>query len=148
MLSISSMTNGNTPEKASNKTTISQTPVNAEAKDLETVWTNFAESFKKKNKLNLHSTLTARKPTQEDETTISFSVSNQVQEDEINTLKTDLIVYLRTEMKNPAIQFKIIVDKTESEKKPYTGEEKFQHMAEKNPAMNKLRQQFNLEIDY
>jgi DNA polymerase III subunit gamma/tau len=148
MLSIASMTGGNIDTKNTGKPPLSPAISNTEAKDLQTVWNNFTESIKKKNKINLFSTLTARKPVQEDETTLSFSVSNQVQEDEINMLKTDLVVYLRSEMKNPALQFKIIVDKITSEKKPYTGEEKFQHMVEKNPALHKLRQQFNLEIDY
>lgn len=151
ILSIASMTNGNGSSSYPKQVNTSPVPVNEksdEAADLITTWNHFAESLKKKNKINLYSTLTARQPVKENETSIAFHVSNQVQEDEINTLKTDLLVFLRTEMKNPALQFRIVVDQTESEKKPYTGEEKFQHMAEKNPALNKLRQQFNLEIDY
>jgi len=147
MLSISSMTNGVTSVKSASQT-ISHVSTTSEAKDLETAWKEFAESIKKKNKINLSSTLSARKPAMEDEATISFSVLNQVQEDEINFIKTDLLAFLRREMKNPAIQVKIIVDKHDTERKPYTGEEKYQHLSEKNPALNKLRQQFNLEIDF
>ena len=100
------------------------------------------------NKINLYSTLTSRVPSLEEDSTISFSVLNQVQEDEINLLKTDLLAFLRSGLKDPALKLKIIVEKTETERKPYTGEEKFQRLAEKNPAVNKLRQQFNLDIDY
>ncbi len=149
MLSISAMTNGNGAAKIAGKTTAAaHTSTSAEAKDLLTAWNDFAESFKKKNKINLYSTLTSRKPVQEGDSMISFSVLNQVQEDEINFLKTDLLVFLRSEMKNPGIQFKIIVDKSDIERKPYTGEEKFQRLSEKNPALNSLRQKFNLEIDF
>src|ERR1035437_7095345 len=147
MLSISAITNGNTSLKTKSQT-VSPSLTTSEAKDLETTWKDFAESIKKKNKINLSSTLTARIPVMEDDPTISFSVLNQVQEDEINFVKTDLLSFLRSEMKNPSLQVKILVDKHNTERKPYTGEEKFQHLSGKNPALNKLRQQFNLEIDF
>ena len=98
--------------------------------------------------MNLSSTLKSRKPLQEDDSIISFSVVNQVQEDEIDAIKTDLLTFLRSAMKNSSLQLKIIVDKHDTERKPYTGEEKFQRLAEKNPTLNKLRQQFGLEIDF
>jgi DNA polymerase-3 subunit gamma/tau len=63
-------------------------------------------------------------------------------------VKTDLLSYLKTSLKNSSLQLKIIVDETKTERKPYTGEEKYQRLAEKNPTLNKLRQQFGLEIDF
>lgn len=145
MLSISAMTNGNPLPKKENTIVSAST---TETKDLQSVWNDFTEVLKKKNKINLSSTLASRKPMQEDDSTISFGVSNEVQEDEINSIKTDLLSFLRSGMKNSSLQLKIIVDKNETERKPYTGEEKFERLSEKNPALNKLRQQFNLEIDF
>jgi len=149
MLSIASMTNGNISKTNGNgKSSFSESEVRESANDLQTAWNVFALLIKKKNKINLSGTLTARNPVQEDENTISFSVLNQVQEDEINAIKTDLLTFLRAEMKTPGLQLKIIVDNNETDRKPYTGEEKFQRLSEKNPALKKLRQQFNLDIDY
>ena len=139
------MTNGNVPKN--NGIKISAEEHKAEI-SLELAWNNFAESLKKKNKMNLSSTLKSRKPLMEDASIISFSVVNQVQEDEIDAIKIDLLTFLRSAMKNSALQLKIIVDKHDTERKPYTGEEKFQRLAEKNPTLNKLRQQFGLEIDF
>ncbi|TAL60964.1 MAG: DNA polymerase III subunit gamma/tau [Bacteroidetes bacterium] len=152
LLSISSLTNGNgssftvKEQKAEYKT--SSNSGSSESVSLESAWNNFAESLKNKKKVNLASTLTARKPVQKDESIITFSVLNQVQEDEINAIKTELLTFLRSEMRTSSLQLKIIVDKNEGERKPYTGEEKYQRLAEKNPAIAKLRQQFNLEIDF
>jgi len=154
MLSISGLTNGNaTTTKQNGKGEIKVTPPVGGgdlegALDLIDAWNSFAEGLKKKNKINLSSTLTSRKPVQEDDSIILFGVSNEVQEDEINSIKTDLLSFLRSALKTPALQLKIIVDKNETERKPYTGEEKFQRLSEKNPALNRLRQQFNLEIDF
>lgn len=147
MLSISGLTNGNTPKNNGNGVKPHMED-HKEESSLESAWGNFADGLKKKNKINLSSTLMTRKPMQEDNTNISFNVLNQVQEDEIDSIKTDLLGYLRGALKNPALQLKIVVDKNETERKPYTGEEKFQRLSEKNPALNKLRQQFNLEIDF
>ena len=151
MLSIASMTNGNgnafivKEQKTEYKTTANGT---TETVSLESAWSSFAEGLKKKNKINLSSTLSSHKPVQEDEATISFNVLNQVQEDEIDAIRTDLLIFLRSALKNPALQLKIIVDENTTERKPYTGDEKFQRLSEKNPALNKLRQQFGLEIDF
>ncbi|MBI4930482.1 MAG: DNA polymerase III subunit gamma/tau [Bacteroidetes bacterium] len=152
MLSISGLTNGNATTTKQNVNGLKSSPpegeINEGANDLLSVWTSFAEFLKKKNKINLSGTLMARKPVQEEANTISFNVLNQVQEDEIDAIKIDLLTFLRNALKNPALQLKIIVDKNETERKPYTGEEKFQRLSEKNPALNKLRQQFGLEIDF
>ena len=154
VLSIASMTTANGTSLAPSLKGVNPeedfhvTPVKATgALDLHSAWNTFAESLKKKNKINLYSTFTAKKPVQENDSTISFSVLNHVQEDEINSVKTDLLFFLRREMKVPALQLNIIVDKNQVERKPYTGEEKYQRLAEKNPSVSKLRQQFNLEIE-
>ncbi|MEK6616954.1 MAG: DNA polymerase III subunit gamma/tau, partial [Bacteroidota bacterium] len=125
MLSISGLTNGNrngnahTPtlpvERSVLATLDNYGPQRSKDATLNWAWISFAESLKKKNKINLSSTLTARKPIQEDVSTISFSVLNQVQEDEINAIKIDLLTFLRSALKTPALQLKIIVDKNEIE---------------------------------
>ena len=157
MLSISSLTNGNgfsSGSKGENKSSSSKENGAAhlanqeEEMSLETAWSAFAELLKQKKKINLASTMTARVPQMEGESTIAFNVLNQVQEDEITAIKTDLLVFLKSKMRKSALQLKITVDKTEAERKPYTGEEKYQRLAEKNPELAKLRQQFNLEIDF
>ncbi len=149
MLSIASFTNGNTPSVKENHSEYQTTnPKHQEEISLEDAWVNFSKELKKKKKVNLATSLTNRKPVMEDASTISFNVQNQVQADEIEAIKIDLLSYLRSALKNTSLQLKLIVDKNETERKPYTGEEKFQRLSEKNPALNKLRQQFNLEIDY
>lgn len=153
MLSISALTNGNgttlsTKKNGKEEIIVSGKKVDDMEVSLEEAWASFADALKQKNKINLASTLTARKPEKENESTIIFNVTNQVQADEINALKTDLIAYLKNKLKASTLQLKINVDKTDVERKPYTGEEKYLRMAEKNPAVTKLRQQFNLEIDF
>jgi DNA polymerase-3 subunit gamma/tau len=148
-LTISGMTNGSDLLKtAPTKPNEDEKETNTPPLELHTAWNNFVEELKKKNKFNLSVTLKSGKLEKEDDTTITFHVLNQVQEDEINTVKTDLLSYLRSSLKIPTLKLKIIVDDTKTERKPFTEEEKFQRLAEKNSLLNKLRQQFGLEIEY
>ncbi|MFH1003941.1 MAG: DNA polymerase III subunit gamma/tau [Bacteroidota bacterium] len=116
--------------------------------ELKKKWIDFAQQIKTKNKLNLFSTLTSYLPVLTENFVIDFTVQNQVQEDEINSIKADLLGFLRNQLSNYQIQLNILVKKNETAKRPYTAQEKFDYLAEKNPTINNLRQQFNLEIDF
>lgn len=153
MLSISQLTGSVASEKNNVAIKNSVGPIHEkkdtdQEPDLMSIWNSFALFLKQKNKINLYSTLTAHQPVQTDDKTISFTVLNEVQADDINTIKTDLLIFLRKELRKPMLQVIIEVNKTEAERKPYTGEEKYKRLAEKNPTLNKLRQHFGLEIDY
>lgn len=150
MLTISAMTNGHVPKFKEQKGEYQQPPTtpSAEPVGLQESWKQFADFLKTKNKINLATTLTSHEPEMETDETILFRVMNQVQEDDINAIRTDLLVFVREKMKKPDLQLKILVDKTDTGRKPYTGEEKYQRLAEKNPLLDKLRQQFHLDIDY
>jgi hypothetical protein len=54
---------------------------------------------------------------------------------------------LRKELQNTELQLTTVINYVADIKKLYTQREKFMHMAEKNPSINKLRQQLDLEID-
>ena len=150
IMSISALTNGaaGVVKENSSSYTSGEEPVHEEGLSLEKAWITFAESLLKKKKTTLSSTLTSRKPVLLEDHTIVFAVQNQVQGIEIDSIKLDLLGFLRKSLKNPALQLKLEVDAHEMERKPYTGEEKYQRLSEKNPNLNDLRQRFNLDIDY
>ena len=54
---------------------------------------------------------------------------------------------MRKELNNYSVQLVTTITNNNSEKKLYTATDKFKRMAEKNPAINKLRQQFDLDIE-
>jgi peptidyl-tRNA hydrolase len=60
--------------------------------------------------------------------------------------RTDLHDYLRKNLANGAIEVIVKVNKNQELKKAYTDEEKFREMAEENPNILKLRQQFDLDF--
>jgi DNA polymerase III subunit gamma/tau len=71
-----------------------------------------------------------------------------VQEKEINDNKTEMLTEIRRDLNNYDIQLKIIINKNPDSVKPFTPEEKFKKMADKNPALKTLKDKFDLDMDY
>jgi DNA polymerase-3 subunit gamma/tau len=125
-----------------------QRPATAFTQDiLESTWNGYAKQMNEKGKYNLYSTLTFRKPLLTENFAVEFTIENKVQQEEIDLEKSDLLAFLRKELNNYSISLKTTINTVESERKPYTASDKFKRMAEKNPAITKLKQQFDLDID-
>ncbi|MFH1320198.1 MAG: DNA polymerase III subunit gamma/tau [Bacteroidota bacterium] len=138
---------------------------------LEKAWAEYAQKVQQKGKHSLFSTLTKRKPVlsrQVPETPgmtesgaspentgkfsgktnlIELTIDNRVQEDEVHAEKIELLQFLREKLGIQNIQILTVINKDQGEKKLYTPHDKFRRMAEKNPAILKLKQQLNLDID-
>lgn len=114
---------------------------------LENAWNIYANKIQQKGKYNLFSTLTFRKPKLADSFQIEFIVENKVQEEAIEQEKPELLGFLRSQLNNYRISLKTIINTIESERKLYTAGDKYKRMAEKNPSIAKLKQQFDLDID-
>jgi DNA polymerase-3 subunit gamma/tau len=56
--------------------------------------------------------------------------------------------FLRSRLNNHKIQLKTKIADMQRDLKPYTDKEKFEKMAEKNPALRTLREELDLEIEY
>ena len=115
------------------------------AEQLVAAWKKYASLQKEKH---YAITLSTRKPLLEERETIIFTVDNQTQKDLISEDKVNLLGFLRKELQNFSIQLKVMVIVNDNERKVYTNQDKFKRMAEKNPALSKLRQQFDLDVDF
>ena len=110
----------------------------------EEKWKSYIAQLK--HRPNLKVTLTNRVPRLTDETNLVMMIDNSVQEAEIGSIKPGLVSWLRQELRNTAIELvtKISLQKVDS--KPYSETEKLNEMVRKNPAINLLRQKFNLDF--
>jgi len=115
--------------------------------EFERVWMAYAEQFKLGSP-DLYVTLTSRMPELKEDLLIELSIENVVQEKEIADRKLDMLTFLRTELSNFKLQLQTVVNKNPDNVKPFTPQEKFKKMAEKNPAIKKLKDKFDLEIDF
>jgi DNA polymerase-3 subunit gamma/tau len=70
------------------------------------------------------------------------------EEDFTKFLKPDLLMFLRKELKNDNISIETMLIKSDKDSgKPYTQEEKFDFMSEKNPNLKILKQQLGLDFE-
>jgi DNA polymerase-3 subunit gamma/tau len=97
---------------------------------------------------NFYSTLTRRMPVLKEENQIELLVDNKIQLDELQTRKGEILSYLRKELNNRKITLEVLVTEVQDETKHLAPDEKYRKMVEKNPAISKLKDQLDLEIDY
>ncbi len=113
---------------------------------LNVAWDKYALNCKT-NEPRMYSTLVAQLPVLNIDYSIEFTISNPLQEEELLKLKPSLLNFLKKELSNSKIDLVIKITETEEgNKRLYTDQEKFDHLAEKNPSLIKLKQQFGLDF--
>jgi DNA polymerase-3 subunit gamma/tau len=113
---------------------------------LEDAWKNYAEALKNKEP-RIYSTLVAYQPILKENNIIEFAVSNPLQEEIISKIKVNLLNNLKRNLNNFSVDVVTFVTEKVESNKLYTVEDKFEHMAKKNPDLLKLKQQFNLDFE-
>jgi len=109
------------------------------------VWREYALAQKQRKRDSLHATLMAREPEVLGAGRIAFSIVNTVQENYLRDEKPELLGFLRRQLDDPALDLE--VRKEEVVVKPrFTALDKFKAMAEKNPALLKLREELDLDL--
>lgn len=82
------------------------------------------------------------------EETITLTLTSPLQEDLINDFRTEIVQYLRRELKNKNIGIATKVVKPDSKKMIYTAQEKFNYLVEKHPSLQLLKEKLGLDPDF
>ena len=135
-----------------NRVSVVQEPENQTNKsfttdELQVVWDKLIKDLHQRNRMSEYVILN-RKFTL-DGTTIHIEVNNEIQVDLLTiSLRTEILNHLRKELHNSTIHLEVVVSKEEAKTMIYTQADKFKFMAEKNPAMNDLKNILGLDYDY
>ncbi|OQA10217.1 MAG: hypothetical protein BWY67_01194 [Bacteroidetes bacterium ADurb.Bin397] len=122
-------------------------PIDAE--EMYKVWKAFADKNHAEGRKQLAVALNKHQPVLKDETHIEIPVDNAIQAEEIQGTKVELLAWMKKGLQNGQITISTrVVEETELKETAYTPAEKFNKMAEKNPDLNQLRSQFDLELDF
>ncbi len=113
--------------------------------EMQLVWTEYTGDLESDGKFNLLSHLTMGIPRLEG-TIIHLEFPNQTIKTEVERAKYELLGFLREKLQNYDIDLDITVNETFEKKYAYTTREKFEKLKEKNPLIEKLRQEFDLDI--
>ncbi|MFZ1657570.1 MAG: DNA polymerase III subunit gamma/tau [Flavobacteriales bacterium] len=130
---------GNEPERDDTKREINPAL-------LQKTWNDYAMERKHEGKNSLHATLSANQPVITGQRTISHTIVNNVQENYMREEKPTLLGYLRREMDMPSLELSFVKAEAKDLRPRYTPRDKFNIMAEKNPALLVLRDALDLEI--
>ena len=117
--------------------------------DLKMAWRKFAFQMKGDGKETFYNAMIKREPKREGEDKYVMEVDNQVQIDYIQPTLSDLLDFIRRDLKNFSIMIRLEITNTpEQEVKYQTGKDKFAALARKNPNLHTLKNTFNLDIEY
>jgi len=117
--------------------------------DLKMLWRRFAFQMKDEGRDTFYNALIKRDPKAISDTSYDLEVDNQVQVDYIRPYLSDLLGFLRKELKNYDLSVDLKLTTTpDTEIKFQTGKDKFASLARKNPYLHTLKTTFNLDIEY
>ena len=120
-----------------------------EKSNLEDCWLKYAGLLLSEGRMALHTAFLKRMPELKDDFNICFTVDSSAVEKDLNENKTALLSFLRKNLSNYKINLKVDVNINSNDTDhPYTPSEKFKKLAEKNPMINDLKKNLDLEIEY
>jgi len=114
---------------------------------LNALWIEFAGKLRI-DKPHLFSLMTTRTPELKNEREIHIQLDNKLLEEEFHSIRGELMSFLRSSLNNYKIDIQTQVIENHTALKPYTDKEKFEQMAAKNPEIQTLREQLDLDIEY
>lgn len=117
--------------------------------DLKMAWRKFAFTVKNEGKETFYNAMIKREPKLVGDHEYLMEVDNQVQIDYIQPQLSELLDFIRKDLKNYDILIRVeITNNPDQEVKYQTGKDKFAALARKNPNLHTLKNTFNLDIEY
>ncbi|WP_026450037.1 DNA polymerase III subunit gamma/tau [Aequorivita capsosiphonis] len=113
--------------------------------EMHAAWKEYTKNVEVDGKYNLLSHLTMGVPKLEG-SIIHLEFPNQTIKTEVERAKYELLTFLRDKLQNYDVDLDITVNETIEKRYAYTTREKFEKMKEMNPLIEKLRQEFDLDI--
>ena len=140
------------PDESDNTDENEDTPLNQSFtfEELNRTWDKYAEKIKSDSP-RIYSILKNQKLKLTDETQVYAYFDNNAQMEEFRTrIKPELKAWLREKLNNYLIELNELIENQNEDKDTtnlYTVQDKFKHMVQKNPALQQLKQKFNLDFE-
>jgi len=112
---------------------------------LQKVWQLFLEKAKADRQRVTLATL-SDKPLTVDGPKVTLTLDNNIQEQSFEAIKRDLLYFLREKLNNYALNISVQIVEGTQKLEPYSPQEKYQYLLAKNPLLEQLRTDLNLEI--
>lgn len=117
--------------------------------ELLKAWKKYAAKMHELGKFSFYSTLENKEPKVLDDRRIQITLENEVQDSDLVSEKDKLMSFLRTELSHPGLLLESVIDIEDKGNIGFrSSKDQFQEMASKNPLLKKMRQQFDLDLEY
>ncbi|MDF0717511.1 DNA polymerase III subunit gamma/tau [Muricauda sp. 334s03] len=117
-----------------------------EEKEMQQHWDDFVHQLEKQGRKILASNLQTDVPKLKNENTIWIELPNGTMKKEIEREQSLMLDYLKQKLNNYSISLYITVNEEVAKKFAFTPEEKYEKLREKNPNLDLLRQEFDLDF--
>ncbi|AEM71467.1 DNA polymerase III, subunits gamma and tau [Allomuricauda ruestringensis DSM 13258] len=117
-----------------------------EEKEMQKHWDDFVHQLEKQGRKILASNLQSDVPKLKNENTIWIELPNGTMKKEIEREQSLMLDYLKQKLNNYSISLYITVNEEVAKKFAFTPEEKYEKLREKNPNLDLLRQEFDLDF--
>jgi DNA polymerase-3 subunit gamma/tau len=79
---------------------------------------------------------------------VDFEVGNSLQREQMDSLRTDVLVHLKSQLKNAKLELQIhVVEQDLEDRKAFLSDrDRYDLMVQKNPALDALRQALDLDL--
>ncbi|WP_420600995.1 DNA polymerase III subunit gamma/tau [Flagellimonas sp.] len=114
--------------------------------DMQTHWNDLVQQLEKKGRKILASNLQTDIPKLKDQHTIWIELPNGTMKKEVEREQSLMMDYLKQQLNNYSISLFITVNEEVAKKFAFTPEEKYEKLKEKNPAIEILRKEFDLDF--
>ncbi len=115
-------------------------------KDLITHWDAFVQQLDDQGRKILAANLQADIPKLKNENTIWIELPNGTMKKEVEREQSLMMNYLKEHLNNYSITLEIKVNEDTAKKFAFTPEEKYEKLREKNPVIDLLRKEFDLDL--
>jgi DNA polymerase-3 subunit gamma/tau len=114
--------------------------------ELRKHWSEFVAGIDDNGQKILASNLNTDLPKLKKDFTIHIELPNGTMKKEIEREQYELMEHLRSKLNNHFIQLEITVNEESAKKFAFTPEEKYEKLREKNPVIDLLRKEFDLDL--
>ena len=115
---------------------------------LREAWKAFADEQRAAGRDSAYHVLNQPITLADDGVTIPLTLTNLLEEDSLNAIKSDLLQRLRAQLGNPNITLAATVTREEHQRRPYTPAEKLNYLADKYPHVRELTKRLELDPDF
>lgn len=111
------------------------------------VWDKLGQTFKNSS-ASIFTALNTHSPVLRKNHMLEIHVDNLVQKEHIIEQKPQILSFLRKNLNNYALNFEVKIVEVKKVQKAYLPQEKFQKMREKNPDLDRLKNELDLDFLY